>query len=403
MVSLVEAFLILPHHLVHTLEVQHKPDGVRAYVERAMRWMTERLVGPLVDLTIRWRYATAGVAFAILLVSVGMLTGGYLKFTAFPELDGDTIVARVLLPQGTPVSRTQTIVAQLEAGLAKTNAQMSPSQPDGAALIRHVSVFYGVNRDAFETGAHVATVSVDLLPSELRNSRPDDVLEAWRNHVGSLPDVISLKYAESSIGPAGIAIDMRLKGDDLGALKSAALELQDWIWSYRGVTSVLDDLRPGKRELRVRLNDRAAPLGISASMIADQLRTSYFGTTVSEMQVNGQLLEVTAQFSQQDRSSFARFDDFRITRPDGSFVPLSLIADVEISQGYSRINRDNGVRVVTVQGTIDTRFANSSAIVSDTVSRFIPGLLARYPVLFWMSRGSRPRRRRPNNPWLRGL
>lgn len=379
MVSLVEAFLILPHHLVHTLEVQHKPHGVRAYVERAMNWMRERAVGPLVDLTIRWRYATAGAAFAILLVAVGMLTGGFLKFTAFPELDGDTIVARVLLPQGTPISRTQSIVAQLETGLEKANADMSPMQPDGAELIRHVSVFYGVNRDAFETGAHVVTVSVDLLPSAERSSRPDDIMDVWRRHVGALPDVISLKYAESSIGPAGIAIDMRLKGDDLEAMKAAALELQDWIWSYRGVTSVLDDLRPGKRELRIRLNDSAAPLGITASMIGDQLRTSYFGTTVSEMQVNGQLLEVTAQFSEQDRSSFAQFDDFRITRADGSFVPLSLVADVEISQGYSRINRDNGVRVVTIQGSINTSIANSSAIVSDILSRFMPGLLERYP------------------------
>ncbi len=41
-----------------------------------------------------------------------MLAGGYLKFTAFPELDGDTIVARVLLPQGTPLSRTEAVVAQ---------------------------------------------------------------------------------------------------------------------------------------------------------------------------------------------------------------------------------------------------------------------------------------------------
>ena len=379
LVSLIEAFLILPHHLVHTLEMQHKPTGVRAYVERTMTWMRDRAIGPMVDLTIRWRYVTTGAAFAILLVAVGMLTGGFLKFTAFPELDGDTIVARILLPQGTPLSLTQNIVAQLEVGLAKTNAEMSPQQPDGAKLIRHVSVFYGVNRDSFEAGSHVATVSVDLLPSADRVSRPDDILEHWRNAVGPMPDVISLKYAESTIGPAGIAIDMRLKGDDLVALKSAALELQDWIWTYKGVTSVLDDLRPGKRELRIRLNDAAAPMGITAATIADQMRTAYFGTTVSEMLVDGQLLEVTAQFSEDDRSSFAQFDDFTITRADGSFVPLSVVADVTIDQGYSRINRENGVRAVTVQGSIDTRIANSSAIVSDTLKRFMPDLLARYP------------------------
>jgi len=379
MVSLVEAFLILPHHLVHTLEVQKKPGRVRAWVEKSMNWVREEAVGPIVDLTIRWRYATAGIAFAILLVSASMLAGGYLKFTAFPELDGDTIVARVLLPQGTPLARTENIVAQLEAGLDKVNKELSPQQPGGVDLIQNVSVFYGVNRDAFETGAHVVTVSVDLLPSADRISRPDAIMELWRNTVGPLPDVLSLKFAESTMGPAGIAIDLRLKGDDLVALKSAAIELQDWVWQYQGVTSVMDDLRPGKREIQIKLNNAAGPMGITAAMIADQLRGAYFGTTVSEMQVNGQLLEVTAQFADADQKSLARFDTFIITRTDGSFVPLSVVADVEIGQGYSRINHENGIRTVTVQGTIDTRIANSNAIVGDTMSTFVPDLMERYP------------------------
>ncbi len=379
MVSLVEAFLILPHHLIHSLETQSKPNAVTARVEAAEIWARERLVGPLVDFTIRWRYATAGVSFAILLVSAAMLAGGYLKFTAFPELDGDTIVARVLLPQGTPLARTEAVVARLEDGLDQVSAQLSPQQPDGAELIRHVSVYYGLNRDAFETGAHVATVSVDLLPSAERTSRPDEIMELWRDIVGPVPDVISLKFAESTIGPAGIAIDLRLKGDDLEVLKAASLELQDWLWRYDGVTSVLDDLRTGKRELRITLNDAAGPMGITAAMVADQLRTAYFGTTISEMQVDGSLLEVTAQLAAQARGSERAFDDFIITRGDGSNVPLGVVANVETGQGYARINRENGVRTVTVQGTIDTRIANANAIVSDTMTRLVPGLLAKYP------------------------
>ncbi|MCK0126263.1 efflux RND transporter permease subunit [Gelidibacter sp. F2691] len=379
MVSLVEAFLILPHHLIHSLETTHNDTGVRARVEAAVSWTRENVVGPLVDLTIRWRYATAGFSLAVLLVSVSMLAGGYLKFTAFPELDGDTIVARVLLPQGTPLSRTDQIVAQLEEGLEEVNATLSPEQPDEAPLVQHISVFHGLNRDAFETGSHVVTISVDLLPSAERVSGPDEIMELWRDIVGPVPDVISLKFAESTIGPAGIAIDLHLKGGDLTALKSASIELQDWLWQYQGVTSILDDLRPGKRELRVTLTDAAGPMGVSAAMVADQLRAAYFGTTISEMQINGSLVEVTGQFTDLDRGSRTVFDNFTITRADGSFVPLSVVADVSIGQGYSRINRENGVRSVSVQGTIDTRVANANAIVGDTLDRFVPDLLERFP------------------------
>ena len=378
-ISLIEAFLILPHHLVHALETPGKEGGTRARVDQAMTWMRERLVGPLVDLTIRWRYATAGVTVATLLVAVSMLAGGYVKFTAFPELDGDTIVARVLLPQGTPQSRTEAIVMQLEAGLQEVNAELTPTQPEGASLVRHVSGLFGVNRDAFESGEHVATVSVDLLPSSLRNTRPDEILQRWREAVGPIPDVISLTYSEATIGPAGIAIDMRLRGDNLGAIGAAADDLEEWIWQYRGVTSVMSDLRPGKRELQVRLSDAAGPMGITASMVADQLRAAYFGLTISEMQVGGDLLEITAQFHATALADLDQFEAFDIYRADGSAVPLSVVADVSIGTGYSRINRENGRRTVTVQGTIDTSTANANAIVADTIARFAPEFLLRHP------------------------
>lgn len=378
-VSLIEAFLILPHHLIHTLDATRQDGGVRARVEATVVWMRERLIGPLADLAIRWRYAVAGLSVATFLVSISMLAGGHLKFTAFPELDGDTIVARILLPQGTPLARTEAIVARLESGLNKVNADLSPHQPDGADLIRHVSVFYGLNRDAFESGAQVATVSVDLLPSAERTSRPDEIMTLWRDIVGPVPDVISLNYAESTIGPAGIAIDMRLKGDDLAQLKLASLALQDWIWQYQGVTSVLDDLRPGKRELQVTLKDAAGSMGITAGMVADQLRAAYFGTTISEIQVDGTVVEVTAQLATPNLASYRDFDDFIITAADGSNVPISVVARIRTEQGVNRINRENGIRTVTVQGSIDTRIANASATVNDTLARFASDLLVRFP------------------------
>ena len=402
-VSLIEAFLILPHHLVHSLEKPRSEGGVRAWVETSMIWMRERLVGPLADLSIRWRYVVTGLTFAAFLVSVSMIAGGFLKFTAFPELDGDTIVARVLLPQGTPLARTENVVAQLEAGLEQVNAELSPEQPGGADLIRHVSVFYGLNRDAFETGAHVATISVDLLPTVDRVSRPDAIMELWRDIVGPVPDVISLKYAESTIGPAGIAIDLRLQGDDLNQLKSASVELQDWIWQYEGVTSVLDDLRPGKREMQVTLKDAAGPMGITAAMVADQLRAAFFGSTVSEMQVDGRVVEVTTQLASQDKDSFRAIDNFIITGKDGSNVPISVVANVEIGRGVSRINRENGIRTITVQGTIDTRIANASAIVGDTVARFLPELLSRYPEININVEGQNAEARKTQKSMLKGF
>ncbi len=379
-VSLVEAFLILPHHLAHTMKgTGNGGSRLNRAVNSTMDWLREKVVGRFVDLTVRWRYFSLGIAFMVLLFAVSMLAGGILKFEAFPSLDGDTIVARILLPQGTPLSRTEEVVEHLQKTLAETDKELSALQEEGQKVVRQVTVTFNENKDSFEAGPHVATISADLLSGDIRKTRPVDILALWREKTGSLPDIVDLRFVEPTIGPGGVALDMRLKGDDLDVLKKASSELVAWFRRYQGVTSVLDDLRPGKREIRLHLKEGAVTVGVNASLIADQLRAAYFGTKVSDIQFGGEPYEVNVRMALDDRNSLADLDNFTVALPDGTQVPISTVANLEPGQGFARINRQDGVRTVTVQGTIDDRIANANAIVADTNARFIPQLLKRYP------------------------
>ena len=101
--SLVEAFLILPHHLMGTLRSREGParSGFGARFDAGLARFTEGFVGRLVDRAVAWRYLTLGLIVALLLVSLSMVVGGKLKFRAFPDIEGNVIEARLLLPQGT--------------------------------------------------------------------------------------------------------------------------------------------------------------------------------------------------------------------------------------------------------------------------------------------------------------
>ena len=379
-VSLVEAFLILPNHLKHTLEHGGGELGrVQQKVEDGIAWLRENVVGRFADLCVEWRYLTVGCAVAIMLLAVSMLAGGILKFSAFPELDGDVVQARVLLPQGTPLARTESIVAKLDAALERVNDNLTPDQPDGRSLVTNVSFRFNENQDANETGAHVATITVDLLSAEIRTASIDQILGAWRGEAGEFPDVISVKFTEPSIGPAGLAIDVRLKGNDLEDIKQASLELQEWFNQYRGVVNIQDDLRPGKPELKLKLKSGASTLGVDARHIADQLRTAFFGTTVNEIQLDGESYEIDVRLAPGDRNSLADLDYFTISMGDDHLVPITAIADIEIERGYARINRVDGVRTVTIQGDVDPRFANGNEVMADTSARFFPELREKYP------------------------
>ena len=169
-----------------------------------------------------------------------------------------------------------------------------------------------------------------------------------------------MKFAESQFGPAGLAFDIRLTGRDLSELKSAALELTDWLGGYRGTSNLTDDLRPGKPELRIRLKDGASTLGVDARQIADQLRAAFFGTTVSEIQRGAESYEIDVRIDPRNKDSLADFDNFTISQADGSLVPLTAIADIKAGRGYSRINRVDGQRTVTCFSALDNLVKGSS-------------------------------------------
>ena len=382
-VSLVEAFLILPSHLGHSLK---RPDDrplnrFRCWFDGRIEWVRNHVFGPLVDTALRWRYLFMGGVVGLFLVSVGLMAGGFIKFIAFPELDGDAVMARVLLPPGTPLSRTEKIVEQLTDALERVNQQFAPRQPEGKDLVKAVFVQFNENLDAFEAGPHVATVVADLLDAEVRDARIDDIFQAWKSETGSLSDVLSIVYTEPVLGPAGRPIEIRLQGTDLETLQSAATEVKRWFEQFDGVFNLLDDLRRGKPELHIKLREGAFGLGLNASNVARQLRAAFQGATANEIQVNGEAYEVDVQFRPEDQSTISGLESFYFTLPTNEQTPLGSIAEIRRSTGWSRIARVNGLRTVTVRGELDVRRANTVELLGLFQTEFLPDLLSRNPGL----------------------
>ncbi len=379
-VSLIEAFLILPHHLAQSLQ-HHKQRSsrFRRSFDQRLESFRDLTLGRIVDRAIHQRYWFIGCVIALFLLSIGMLASGKLKFQAFPDIEGDTIEARLLLPQGTPLWRTEAAVTQLTRALHTVDRAFAPRQPDGQRLLRNVKVQFNSNADAGESGPHLATVTADLLTAEQRIGSLDDIISMWRAETGPIDDLVALNFKEPVIGPGGIPLELRLSGPDLEQLKLASLALQQWLGRYHGVFDLSDDLRPGKPELRLRLRQGALALGLDASTIANQLRAAFWGATAGEIQVGVEAYEIDIRLSSQDRATLTDIEAFRITTPNGDQVPLASVAEIEQGRGFSRIQRINGVRAVTISGDLDSRLANAREIVRHTQQNFLVSLLEAYP------------------------
>lgn len=382
-VSLLEAFLILPHHLAHALEhIDQRPGSrLREGFERRFNYLRDNVFGRAIDLAVDYRYLTLGLVIMLIMLSIALPAAGKLKFVGFPTIEGDILEARLLLPQGTPLARTEAIVDQLTDALQRTSDRFAEQQPDGAALVQHVTVLYGENPDANETGPHVARIIADLLSAEQRGTSMDELRAAWREQAGLLADVITLTFTEPTLGPGGRALDIRLISSDLQQLQAASAELRQWFGSYAGVIDLSDDLRPGKREYLLHLKNSSGALGLDARTVSNQVRAAFQGTQVDEFPLGSEHYEVDLRLSAEDRVDAADLHQLMIVGPGGALIPLDVVVDIEETRGWARINRVDGERAVTIQGDVETDTANAQELLSIAVAELFPQLRERYPGL----------------------
>ena len=379
-VSLVEAFMILPNHLGHSLtgHETESPSRFRLAFDRGFDQVRERGLGTLIDLAIRWRYVTVAAVLSVFLVAIGMLTGGVLKFQGFPDVEGDIAQAQVLLPAGTSLEHTERVVTRLTEAIERTSTHFQPRQPEGEKLVRHVSTLYNTNTDAGESGPHVATISVDLLSAELRDASLDEFFAKWSEEAGILSDAISVTFSEPGIGPSGRPIEIRVQGEELERLELVSRRIQTFFGEYSGVSELTDDLRPGKPEVRIRLRPGATTASINTAALAAQLRAAFQGQTAREVQYGGEQYAVDVSLAKPDASNLTDLEYFQVEAGDER-VPLGAIAKFDYSRGWSKISRIQRRRTVTVTGDVDTSKANVAELIGAFESELLPSLQEEFP------------------------
>lgn len=391
--SLIEAFWILPHHLSSSLsrEQNKAPSSTSTWrIKQVILARFEQFrTGPLVravDKTIRYRYVFLASVLSALLIAIACVIVGLVRFQPFPTMDGDVVEARLTLPPGTPLAQTQALVARLAAGGKQAAQLLTEEQEQGQALLRHITEQFNHNADANESGPHLATVRIDLLTAEQRQTTISEFIDQWRNSVGELAGPIAVVYKQPAMGPGGRAVDFRMMHQDLEVLKQASLQTQQFLRAI-GLEGVVDTMRLGKPEYVLRIKNNALRLGLTSADIASQVRTALLGSTADERQWRGESIDIDVLISQEQLNQRAELENLPILLPDGQFAPLSALVEIEPNRKYVAIDRIDGRRAISVYAE-----TYGSPLSSTDVNRLLtkelqPKLQAQFPDLYFASDG----------------
>ena len=89
----------------------------------------ENIYAPLLRRVLRQPAFTISIALTLLMLTAGLISGGYIKRQFFPDLDVPLIQATVTFPDGTPEAVTTEAVERLAASLEEVSARYAENQP----------------------------------------------------------------------------------------------------------------------------------------------------------------------------------------------------------------------------------------------------------------------------------
>ncbi len=404
MVSLVESLLVLPAHLALGKR-RGESQGLLGAIDRVRRsfgTLLDRFVaGPYLrtlELNINFRYASLALGLGALILTIGIVKGGVVKFRFMPDVDGDRITASVQMTRGLPAEETMRVQQRLVETALATVAEYDQQRAPGDTILRNIySVVGGTiagggpGGGLTNNGTHLANVALFLTESEKRGIPATEISAIWRERMGEMAGVESLSFA-SSLVRMGANIDVRLAHEQFEVLEQASDRLRSALAQYPGVGDIEDTYARGKREIKLRLKPAAQTLGVTERDLGRQVRDAFYGAEALRLQRGRNEIKVMVRYPEENRRALADLENLRIRTPSGAEVPLNVAASVSQGFGFSQINRTDRKRVINVTASVDSRKNSAQDILTELSTKILPQLVADYPGLSFDMEGEEKER-----------
>jgi len=356
--SLVECFLILPHHMSHALGhavKDHWYDMPSRYVNRGFNWVRDRGFRPLIGLVVTARYPVFAGVILLLAIQVGSLVRGDVPWRFFNSPEQGSVTGNFSMLPG--ASRDDTFEMMHEMQRAAAEVAAGYEAEHGRHPIAYMIAEIGGNSGRSLPGTEdteadlLGGISIEMIDPDLRSYSSFAFVADLQDAVQMHPLAETVSFRGWRSGPAGEALNVQFFGATAEGLKAASEALKTALAPFPEVSAVEDTLSYDKEELILNLTPQGQAMGFSIDELGRVLRhrlngleaaTYPEGPRSASIRVELPKGELTADFMER----------MQLRAPSGAYLPLSDIVSVEARAGFSTVRRENGLRVITVTGDI---------------------------------------------------
>ncbi|TDH38314.1 efflux RND transporter permease subunit [Pseudohoeflea suaedae] len=328
----------------------------------------------LIQHTLRWRYSTLLVAFASLGVAIyfmAQIPGSFL-----PPDDVSRISVSVELPPGATLADTDRTTEKMRELIVPIPGVenvfiLGGSSPRGEMDIRRASIAVLLQKKEHSMLKTLVNGFVDnvplvhyILPRMTENGRVKSQaaieVEVF-DKLAAIPDVRAYKLNDR--GERDISYNV-VSNNEADIERAVAL-LEPRLRQDRSMTGVSVSGALPRPEIQVRpKNDEAARLGVTTNQIAETVRVATIGdadSALAKISLDDRQVPIRVQLDRDYRSDLDRIANLKVTTSSGERVPLKSVADIEITQGPSTINRFDRQRQATIGASLPIGVALETA------------------------------------------
>ena len=373
LISALAALTLSPALCALLLRPKRETRGPLGWFYKGFNWTFDRFTTGYLGSVRFLTRQTVWALLAIVLVGVGTYALLRTLPTGFlPDEDQGVYFARVALPPGASLERTQAIMSRLEEFAIKDPGTFGVINLAGFDLINN-----GV------TVTNVGTLIVTLKPWEERKA-PDlqlgAILQRFQHRLAQEPGAVGFATGLPPI--LGLAnqggfefqlLDLRDQG--VSELARVADELVVAARQRPELVNVFSNFEVGTPALTLRFDrEKAHTLGIPDTDVYDALQTYLGGFYVNLFNRFGRTWQVLIQAEGDFRRSPEDVGSFYVRAPEGLMVPLSTLVSTSLTNAPDTIYRYDRRRTAKITGGPSPGHSAGEAVAAmeDVAAKALP-------------------------------
>ncbi|MGR8949926.1 MAG: efflux RND transporter permease subunit [Gammaproteobacteria bacterium] len=346
-VSLLEAYWMLPAHVVATRINLDKPSKVQRLRIAFTRWVIRRYT-----MILAKAFRFPKIAFLcmtlLMLSAVGVVAGGLIRVNFFQGDNIQLFYVNIEMPPGTNLEETSRKLVEIESVARSViePRQLRASVAYAGQLFTETDTLFG------DTVGQVLVSLNPQLPGDKDVLSVADDVEEVVSRISGPSNISMLRLTDGP--PTQRPINIKVRGNAYEEILDAVEYLEVFMREHPHIKNISNDYRRGNPELVIRHNGEAIKRsGLTPAIVNRAIALYVDGEVVSDFQYQGEEVRVRVKPLLAVKSDAENILRETLSLPDGRTVPIRELVFAELGLGTYNIRHHDFRRAVTVQADID--------------------------------------------------